>query len=700
MVWSSPGQTSLTWPLDARSHGITRLLTRFRSRLGLNPRSIAFHALVELGDIWMTRKGSSTLANAWYETAVSTRSRETDDMSPETRRAAQPHAATAVPLASSADRLDSLLSALDKAETDHTGDIAAVDAVHRPGALNLVHFTTMRQLNVRALQSDLMDIGVASLAVTGADVRAKVVAAQSVVAALRGDHDGQDLDALRRALLHGENLLHANSRALFGPMRDGRPTRIMVTLPSEAADQPDLVAAFVEAGMDVARINCAHDTPEAWERMAKNVRTAATSAGRQVLVSMDLPGPKLRTGPVADGPSVGRARVRRDDSGTILAPASLWLTSRESPESSPSPQDPIDRRALRVTVDGAWLAARKIGDRVAVPDVRGRQRTLTVMHAEDGRALAASQRNVYLTNGSSLSCDGSTTTVGGIPPIPRRLSLQAGDRVILTTDLTPAEQPEAGADIRIGCTLPEAVAALQAGDAVLFDDGAILAEVETVADGEAALRVQHTKPGGQRLGSEKGINLPDTDVPLTALTADDEQHLSFIAQHADIVAVSFIRTAADVEHVLGRLTEAGAEHLGLVLKIETRQGFENLPGILLVAMRHSRVGIMIARGDLAVEIGFERMAEVPRQILALCEAAHVPSIWATQVLENLAKTGTPSRAEITDAAASQRADCVMLNKGPYITAAIEVLDDILVRIGEVQHKSRTLIRRIHSWDAQ
>jgi pyruvate kinase len=621
-------------------------------------------------------------------------------MNSENRRDAQSHAAAPVSLASSADRLDSLLAALDTAETDHVGDIAAVDEVHRPGALNLVHFTTMRQLDVRALQSDLMDVGVASLAVTGADVRAKVVAARTVVAALRGDRDGLDLDALRRALLDGEDLLHANSRALFGPMRDGRPTRIMVTLPSEAADQPDLVAAFVQAGMDVARINCAHDNPAAWERMADNVRTAATSAGRQVLVSMDLPGPKLRTGPVADGPSVGRARVSRDESGTVLAPASLWLTSRETSDSGPSPQDPIDRRALRVTVDGAWLAARKSGERVEVTDVRGRQRTLTVVDAADGRVLATSQQNVYLTNGTSLSCNGSTTTVGGIPPIPRRLSLQAGDRVILTTDLTPAEQPAAGADIRIGCTLPEAVAALQAGDAVLFDDGAILAEVATVADGEAALRVHQTKPGGQRLGSEKGINLPDTDMPLTALTAADEQHLPFIAQHADIVAVSFVRNAADVEYVLDRLNAAGAEGLGLVLKIETRQGFENLPGILLVAMRHPRVGVMIARGDLAVEIGFERMAEVPRQILALCEAAHVPSIWATQVLETLAKTGTPSRAEITDAAAGQRADCVMLNKGPFIPAAIEVLDDILIRMGEVQHKSRTLIRQIHSWDGQ
>ena len=104
--------------------------------------------------------------------------------------------------------------------------------------------------------------------------------------------------------------------------------------------------------------------------------------------------------------------------------------------------------------------------------------------------------------------------------------------------------------------------------------------------------------------------------------------------------------------------------------------------------------------DLAVEVGFERLSEVPRQILALCEAAHIPTIWATQVLESLAKTGQPSRAEITDAAAGQRAECVMLNKGPHIVDAIRALDDIMLRMGEVQVKSRTLMRRIMSWDGQ
>jgi pyruvate kinase len=606
---------------------------------------------------------------------------------------------TAVPLATSARRLDSLLEELDRAEIDHAADIAAVDPAHRRGALNLVHFTTMRQLDLRSLQADLMDLGITSRAATGADVRAKVVAARTLVAALSGDGGVHDLDALRRALAQGESILDSNSRALFGAMRDGRPTRIMVTLPSEAADEPQLVADFVRAGMDVARINCAHDDPASWSGMADNVRAAGAQAGRQVLVSMDLPGPKLRTGPIADGPSVGRARVTRTESGTVVEPATIWLTSRASPAPSPAVTAGA-RPTLEVTVDDSWLSARRRDDVIEVLDVRGRRRTLTVTRIEARGATVTSQQNVYVTNGTVLSCHGSTTEVGGVPPIPLRLSLRVGDTVVLTTEASPVAQPQRGAMTRIGCTLPEAVSALQPGDAVLFDDGAILTEVETVADGEATLRVQRTKPGGQHLGSEKGINLPDTDVPLTALTPDDDAHLAFITEHADMVAVSFVRTAADVEHVLTRLTAAGAGHLGLVLKIETRQGFENLPAILLVAMRHPRVGVMIARGDLAVEIGFERMAEVPRQILELCEAAHVPSIWATQVLESLAKTGAPSRAEITDAAASQRADCVMLNKGPFILSAIKVLDDILVRMGEVQQKSRRLIRQIHSWDAQ
>ena len=149
---------------------------------------------------------------------------------------------------------------------------------------------------------------------------------------------------------------------------------------------------------------------------------------------------------------------------------------------------------------------------------------------------------------------------------------------------------------------------------------------------------------------------------------------------------------ADVRRLQHRLAELNGGHLGLILKIETRQAFEELPKLLLACMKTERFGVMIARGDLAIECGYERMAEVQEEILWIAEAAHTPVIWATQVLESLAKTGVPSRAEVTDAAMSERAECVMLNKGPFIRDAVRTLDNILKRMQAHQTKKRAMLR--------
>jgi len=163
------------------------------------------------------------------------------------------------------------------------------------------------------------------------------------------------------------------------------------------------------------------------------------------------------------------------------------------------------------------------------------------------------------------------------------------------------------------------------------------------------------------------------------------------------VGLSFAQNAEDVKMLLDRLNRLGKTDLGIILKIETRRGFEHLPQMLFAAMGCRVAGVMIARGDLAVECGFERMAEVQEEILWTCEAAHVPVVWATQVLESLAKTGLPSRAEITDAAMGGRAECVMLNKGPHILDAVSALDDILRRMQTHQEKKRSLLRALKSW---
>jgi pyruvate kinase len=108
-------------------------------------------------------------------------------------------------------------------------------------------------------------------------------------------------------------------------------------------------------------------------------------------------------------------------------------------------------------------------------------------------------------------------------------------------------------------------------------------------------------------------------------------------------------------------------------------------------MRRYPVGVMIARGDLAIETGWKNFASIQEEIARICEAAHVPDIWATQVLETLAKKGTPTRAEITDAAVSQRAECVMLNKGVYIEKALRLLDKILRRMQFFQERQEVIL---------
>jgi pyruvate kinase len=243
---------------------------------------------------------------------------------------------------------------------------------------------------------------------------------------------------------------------------------------------------------------------------------------------------------------------------------------------------------------------------------------------------------------------------------------------------------------------------LRPGDRVFIDGGKIDTTVEAVRPERAVLRVSRTGPKGGRLVAEKGLNFPDTDLALGALTAEDRQALDFVALHADLIGYSFVQSADDVaelqEELRARLA-VGARLPGLIAKIETRRAVEQLPVIIAQAAGRQPFGVMIARGDLGVELGYERLAEVQEEILWLCEAAHVPVVWATQVLERLVTKGTPSRAEMTDAAMGERAECVMLNKGPYVAHAVDVLDDILTRMQSHQRKKSAQLRELHVWQS-
>ena len=292
-----------------------------------------------------------------------------------------------------------------------------------------------------------------------------------------------------------------------------------------------------------------------------------------------------------------------------------------------------------------------------------------------------------------VDLSGPKLRTGAIAGRARQLLLSVGDRFELVfTDGRPARRSKSLP--RIACAVPEVFRKASAGHPIWFDDGTIGGTIEARTEDTLRIRVTNAKPRGSKLKPERGINLPETDLDLPALTEKDVHDLADVIAWADVIELSFVQRPDDVRALQHALREHDADHVGIVLKIETRRGFADLPQLLLAAMQRRSCGVMIARGDLAVEVGFERMAEVQEEILWVAEAAHLPTIWATQVLSDLAGEGIPSRAEMTDAAMSARAEAVMLNKGPFIIDAIGTLDDILARMQQHQSKKRSRFRAL------
>jgi len=466
--------------------------------------------------------------------------------------------------------------------------IQRVHPLNRESARNLIHYLTIRSYDLREMQNELSCLGISAIGHAEAYSLSNLININKLLCLLDG-RPAPEFPLISPPIQYKQSQIRLfdNKQRLFGPERRKGHSKIMVTMPSEAADDPKLIQSLVLAGMDIARINLSHDGPEAWLNMVQHVRQAEQKTGRGCQVYMDLSGPKLRT----DFPARLSKKNKKKDS-------------------------------------------------------------------------------IKLHEGDLIKM--GFGPIADVKPTPSEKHLTA----------------------IISSTLKDAFEDIQVNERIFFDDGKIGGRIVAVQEDSVIVRIDQAAINGSKLKSEKGINLPDTRLHMPSLTSYDIQQLPFVAEHADIVGYSFVRTPRDVELLQAELNKLKRSDIGMVLKIETEETFRNLGLILLTAMRNPSIGIMIARGDLAVEMGFERIAEVQEEILWLCEAAHAPGIWATQVLEGLAKKGQPSRAEITDAAMAGRAECVMLNKGAYIVNAVGTLDDILMRMQEHQVKRKGSLRTL------
>ncbi|MCB2125699.1 MAG: pyruvate kinase [Rhodobacteraceae bacterium] len=443
-------------------------------------------------------------------------------------------------------------------------------------AANLAAYLALRHADLRPFQTRLAALGLSSLGRAEAHVAASVEAVLGALSAIAGAAGAVFPDPARFA--EGPRMLAARRDRIFGPgMTPGSPeTRIMATLPSDAADNPAFVARLVAEGVDCVRINCAHDAPEDWAAMIAHAKAAGRAAGREIAVAMDLAGPKIRT--------------------------------------------------------------------VAVSE---------------------------------------------------KVRLMAGERFAIAADAGKVTGMAA-----VSISHPELAAMMHPGVTVWFDDGKLRARVvECTEAGAVVLEVTGARAKGVKLKPGKGVNLPGADLAIPALTDHDRACLGFVARNADIVGLSFVQTVADIDTVVDALdaeTRGGARP-ALMLKIETPMAVRNLPELVVRAGGAAEVAVMIARGDLAVEIGFERLSEIQEEILWLCEAASVPVVWATEVLDGLLHEGQASRAETTDAAMGQRAECVMLNKGPYLPEALAFLRGILMRMDRHQKKKFAWLGPLGAW---
>ncbi len=582
-------------------------------------------------------------------------------------------------------------------ETDFAEELLAVHPEFRGSARNLVHYLALRETDIRELQEDLAVLGLSSLGRAERNVMGSV---RAVHAALQRYSTGADaaLSPEREALELKNRRAGSNKRAMLGASPDDRDVSIMVTLPAQAAENCGLVCEMMAAGMNVARINCVHDDTRVWTRMIDNLNKARQETGLGCRVVMDLAGPKIRTGDLQPGPRVVHIKPRRDPLGRIVAPRRVRFI----------PDDVVwgGTKAAVIPVPRECIEFAREGDDIRFEDTRGKKRTFSIIKKDDKGIVAETHKGAYIATGIKLSLiphdEGEKLEyrIGELPSMEQPILLRPGDTLILNGNGAAGAPAVEDADgnivepAHISCRQPEVFGFVAAGDRVSLNDGKIAGVVRSASDNQLEIEVRKAKPTGSRLRGDRGINFPNSDIRLPGFSTADKANLEFIVKHADAVGLSFVNEPADITGLHDEMDKLGAAALGVIIKIETKKGFKNLPQLLLTAMRRYPVAVMIARGDLAVECGWERLAELQEEILWLCEAAQLPVIWATQVLEHKAKKGEPSRAEISDAAMSQRADCVMLNKGPHILAAIRMLDNILRRMQGLQYKKTARLGKL------
>jgi len=452
---------------------------------------------------------------------------------------------------------------------------------------------------------------------------------------------------------------------------DRYKTKIMVTLPTIAAYDEELIPSLVASYVSVLRINTAHDTPREWKLMAQKIQQANSALNRSVKIYVDLAGPKIRTGEIV--------KVIQDFKiGSKKSPEMIELVQKELGVTDRVFEGEI---CATLAVESEFFYRASQNEHIEIYDPIKDKVFLFEVITFNGKLCFIADKKVTINQNSVLQItdykDRYKSKLYNFVKKPQDIFLFQGDRIIITPHNILGQKDYKGYDAIIGCTNKEVFKFVNIGDEIFIDDGTIGCRVIETIELGLVCEVFAVKTTGKRLKEQKGINFPSSNLQIEAITKEDIENIKHTIEYADIYGISFAQSADDVIKLQQILNEYNRNEIAIVSKIETKMAVENLGKILMQLLQSKNYGIMIARGDLAVEVGFENLAYIQEEIFDMCEAAHVPVIYATQILEGKMKNNIPSRAEVTDAAYAQRADCVMLNKGPFVLETLEVLKQIL-----------------------
>ncbi|MDD3338807.1 MAG: pyruvate kinase [Lachnospiraceae bacterium] len=267
----------------------------------------------------------------------------------------------------------------------------------------------------------------------------------------------------------------------------------------------------------------------------------------------------------------------------------------------------------------------------------------------------------------------------------KKVTLKEGDEFVLYTDEMVGDQEG------VYITYAELCEDVKPGNRILIDDGLIGLFVEHVEDGKIFCKVIN----GGELGERKGVNVPNVKIKLPAITEKDKDDIIWGIGHGfDFIAASFVRNAAAIEEIRTLLKENGGKHIHIIAKIENAEGLSNLDEIIAASD-----GIMVARGDLGVEIPAYEVPHAQKIMIDKCNLAYKPVITATQMLDSMIRNPRPTRAEVTDVANAiyDGTDAVMLSgetaMGKYPVEAVQMMAEIAVNSEQYLDESRYIEHR-------